>query len=55
MNININFEGLNKILCKLRIHRWVREDYPSGQDGVTDYTHPVYKYCCDCMWEVRKK
>ncbi len=22
MNISINFEGLNKILCKLGLHRW---------------------------------
>lgn len=55
MTIKIDFEGLNKIFCKLGIHRWAREDFPTGADGVTDYYHPVIKFCQDCNWEVRKK
>lgn len=53
MKIDINFEGLNKILCKLGLHRWMRENYPTGTDGKTDYKHPVIKFCQDCNWEVR--
>ncbi len=55
MTININFEALNKIFCKLGIHRWHRINYPTGCDGITDYKYPVIKVCLDCSWEVRKK
>lgn len=55
MKISIDFEGLNKITCKLGLHRWFRVDYPTTNDNVIDYKHPVYKVCHDCMWEVRKK
>lgn len=53
--IIINFEGLNKILCKFGIHRWMRDEYVTGSDGKTDYEHPIIKVCQDCYWEIRRK
>lgn len=56
MNIVINYEGLNKILCKIGIHRWcIEPDSPQGNDGDIDYKHPVYKYCLDCDREKRRR
>lgn len=47
MTININFEGLNKILCKFGVHRWDNWD---GEFIAGRYED--VKYCQDC--EIRR-
>jgi len=47
MTITINFEGLNKILCKLGIHRWYYEEYYSDRKQ----RYGMFKFCLDCEME----
>ena len=44
MTININFEGLNKILCKFGIHRFT--NWETDTNDRSEYG--LGRYCNDC-------
>ena len=52
MTINIDFEGLNKIFCKLGLHRWYSpEEYSSN----VYMSYGWFKIFQDCGWEKKTK
>jgi len=52
MTITIDFDGLNKILCKLGFHRWFVYE---GTGCLPDSTYGLWRFCQDCNREEQLK